>query len=60
MQSRSSVSSFPRPMSSTSRRRCLRASESRVAVVVYRQDGQIRDSDTIAAGNDPDPPRDTK
>lgn len=29
-------------------------------VVIHRRDGQIRDSDTIAPGNDPNPPRDTK
>lgn len=29
-------------------------------VVTHRRDGRIRDSDTIAPGNDPFPPRDTK
>jgi uncharacterized protein YdaT len=29
-------------------------------VITHRQDGRIRDSDTIAPGNDPFPPRDTK
>ena len=29
-------------------------------VVIHGRDGQIRDSDTIAPGNDPNPPRDTK
>jgi hypothetical protein len=29
-------------------------------VVVHRPNGQIRDSDTVAPGNDPNPPRDTK
>jgi hypothetical protein len=29
-------------------------------VVTHGQDGKIRDSDTIAPGNDPNPPRDTK
>lgn len=27
---------------------------------IHGRDGQIRDSDTIAPGNDPNPPRDTK
>jgi hypothetical protein len=29
-------------------------------VVTHGRDGRIRDSDTIAPGNDPNPPRDTK
>lgn len=29
-------------------------------VVIHRPDGTIRDSDTVAPGNDPFPPRDTK
>jgi hypothetical protein len=29
-------------------------------VVIHRPDGTIRDSDTVAPGRDPDPPRDTK
>lgn len=29
-------------------------------VRVHRPDGRIRDSDTVAPGNDPYPPRDTK
>ncbi len=29
-------------------------------VVIHGQDGRIRDSDTIAPGNDPNPPRDTR
>lgn len=29
-------------------------------VVTHGRDGQIRDSDTIAPGNDPNPPRDKK
>lgn len=29
-------------------------------VVIHRPDGRIRDSDTVAPGNDPLPPRDTK
>ncbi|MDN4161137.1 DUF2188 domain-containing protein [Nocardioides abyssi] len=29
-------------------------------VVTHRPNGQIRDSDTIAPGNDPFPPRDSK
>ena len=29
-------------------------------VVTHGRDGRIRDSDTIAPGNDPFPPRDTK
>jgi Uncharacterized protein conserved in bacteria (DUF2188) len=29
-------------------------------VVVHRPNGQIRDSDTIPPGNDPNPPRDTR
>jgi uncharacterized protein YdaT len=29
-------------------------------VVIHGQDGRIRDSDTVAPGNDPFPPRDTK
>ena len=29
-------------------------------LVIHRPTGQIRDSDTIAPGNDPFPPRDTK
>lgn len=29
-------------------------------VVIHGRDGRIRDSDTIAPGNDPNPPRDTK
>jgi hypothetical protein len=29
-------------------------------VVIHGRDGQIRDSDTIAPGHDPNPPRDTK
>jgi len=29
-------------------------------VVIHRPNGQIRDSDTVAPGNDPNPPRDTK
>lgn len=29
-------------------------------VVIHNRQGQIRDSDTVAPGNDPNPPRDTK
>jgi hypothetical protein len=29
-------------------------------VVTHRPNGQIRDSDTVAPGNDPHPPHDTK
>lgn len=29
-------------------------------VVIHRPDGRIRDSDTIAPGNDPNPPRDQR
>jgi len=29
-------------------------------VVIHRPNGQIRDSDTVAPGNDPFPPRDRK
>lgn len=29
-------------------------------VVIHGRDGRIRDSDTVAPGNDPHPPRDTK
>lgn len=29
-------------------------------VITHRRDGRIRDSDTIAPGNDPFPPRDTQ
>jgi hypothetical protein len=29
-------------------------------VVIHRPDGSIRDSDTVAPGHDPDPPRDRK
>lgn len=29
-------------------------------LVTHNRQGQIRDSDTIAPGNDPNPPRDTK
>ena len=29
-------------------------------VVIHDREGRIRDSDTIAPGNDPNPPRDTK
>lgn len=29
-------------------------------IVIHRPDGQIRDSDTVAPGNDPMPPRDEK
>lgn len=29
-------------------------------VVIHGRNGQIRDSDTVAPGNDPNPPRDTK
>lgn len=29
-------------------------------IVIHRRDGQIRDSDTVAPGNDPFPPRDRK
>jgi len=29
-------------------------------VRIHGRDGKIRDSDTIAPGNDPNPPRDTK
>ena len=29
-------------------------------VVVHRRDGRIRDSDTVAPGRDPHPPRDTR
>ncbi|GAA0950578.1 hypothetical protein GCM10009554_50700 [Kribbella koreensis] len=29
-------------------------------VVIHRPDGTIRDSDTIAPGNDPNPPKDKK
>jgi hypothetical protein len=29
-------------------------------VVIHGKDGRIRDSDTIAPGNDPNPPRDTR
>jgi hypothetical protein len=28
--------------------------------VIHRPDGSIRDSDTVAPGNDPNPPKDTK
>lgn len=29
-------------------------------IVIHRPDGSIRDSDTIAPGNDPNPPKDYK
>lgn len=29
-------------------------------VVIHRTNGRVRDSDTVAPGNDPLPPRDTK
>jgi hypothetical protein len=29
-------------------------------VVIHRPDGTIRDSDTVAPGNDPNPPRDRR
>lgn len=29
-------------------------------VVIHGRDGRIRDKDTVAPGNDPNPPRDTK
>lgn len=29
-------------------------------IVIHRPDGSIRDSDTVAPGNDPNPPRDRK
>lgn len=29
-------------------------------VVIHRPDGSIRDSDTVAPGNDPNPPRDRR
>lgn len=29
-------------------------------VVIHRRDGKIRDSDTVAPGNDPYPPKDAK
>lgn len=29
-------------------------------VVIHGRDGQIRDSDTVAPGNDPNPPRDKR
>ena len=29
-------------------------------VVIHRPDGRIRDSDTVAPGNDPHPPKDTR
>lgn len=29
-------------------------------IVIHRQDGTIRDSDTVPPGRDPNPPRDTK
>lgn len=29
-------------------------------VVIHGRDGRIRDSDTVAPGHDPDPPRDRK
>lgn len=29
-------------------------------VVIHRPNGQIRDSDTVSPGNDPNPPRDRK
>ncbi|MBE7518392.1 MAG: DUF2188 domain-containing protein [Thermoflexaceae bacterium] len=29
-------------------------------VVIHDRHGQIRDSDTVAPGNDPNPPRDTR
>lgn len=29
-------------------------------IVTHNRQGQIRDSDTISPGNDPNPPRDTK
>lgn len=29
-------------------------------VVIHRPDGRIRDSDTVAPGNDPNPPRDRR
>jgi len=28
--------------------------------IIHRRDGKIRDADTVAPGNDPNPPRDTK
>ncbi|WP_280410276.1 DUF2188 domain-containing protein [Nocardia brasiliensis] len=29
-------------------------------LIIHGRDGRIRDSDTIAPGNDPNPPRDTR
>lgn len=29
-------------------------------VVIHGRDGRVRDSDTVAPGNDPNPPRDTR
>ena len=29
-------------------------------VIIHARDGRIRDKDTVAPGNDPNPPRDTK
>jgi uncharacterized protein YdaT len=29
-------------------------------IVIHKPDGVIRDADTVAPGNDPNPPRDTK
>ena len=29
-------------------------------VVIHGRDGRIRDSDTVAPGNDPNPPKDTR
>ncbi|WP_282777461.1 DUF2188 domain-containing protein [Nocardia sp. CC201C] len=29
-------------------------------LIIHGRDGKIRDSDTIAPGNDPNPPRDTR
>lgn len=29
-------------------------------VVIHGRDGKVRDSDTVAPGNDPNPPRDRK
>lgn len=42
------------------RARAILRNDSGGEIVIHNRQGQIRDSDTVAPGNDPNPPRDTK
>ncbi|WP_219416953.1 DUF2188 domain-containing protein [Pseudonocardia nigra] len=42
------------------RARVIVGNEGGGEVVIHGRDGQVRDSDTVAPGNDPNPPRDRK